>query len=132
MSRDAPGDYQVGYGKPPRHTQFKRGQSGNPRGRPSGSKNFATLLSEVLNEPVVVTEKGGRKTMTKQHAIVTQLVNQSLKGNLPATKLLIERQQEVEGRSEPETAESLFGSADKKVIEQLRTRLSSKKRASND
>jgi hypothetical protein len=132
MPRDRQGDYEVGYGKPPRHTQFKRGQSGNPRGRPSGSKNFATLLSEVLNEPVVVTEKGGRRRMTKQQAIVTQLVNQSLKGNLPATKLLIERQQHVEGRTEAGTAESLFGSADKKVIEQLRVRLNSKKRESDD
>jgi hypothetical protein len=132
MPRDRQGDYEVGYGKPPRHTQFKRGQSGNPHGRPSGSKNFATLLSEVLNEPVVVTEKGGRRRMTKQQAIVTQLVNQSLKGNLPATKLLIERQQDVEGRTEAETAESLFGSADKKVIEQLRVRLNSKKRESDD
>jgi len=38
-------DYEVGYGQPPHHTRFKKGQSGNPRGRPCGSNNLKTLLS---------------------------------------------------------------------------------------
>jgi hypothetical protein len=48
MPPDSEGDYEVGYGKPPRETRFAKGQSGNPRGRPSGAKNFATLLREAL------------------------------------------------------------------------------------
>ncbi len=48
-------DYEVGYGKPPRHTRFKKGEpSANPRGRPA--KNLMALLVEGLNKPVVVTE----------------------------------------------------------------------------
>jgi hypothetical protein len=46
-------DYQVGYGKPPKDTRFKKGQSGNPRGRAPGAKNLKTLLIDTLNEPVV-------------------------------------------------------------------------------
>ena len=58
MSDDDKTDYKVGYKKPPLHTRFRKGQSGNPRGRPRGSKNLSTLLTDALNEPVVVTEDG--------------------------------------------------------------------------
>jgi hypothetical protein len=47
MPPEKTGDYEVGYGRPPRHTRFAKGQSGNPRGRPCGAKNFTTLLEEA-------------------------------------------------------------------------------------
>src|SRR6516225_5544533 len=81
-------DYDIGYGKPPRHSRFQKGQSGNPRGRPSGSKNLSTLLSEALNEPVIVTENGKRRKISKRQAVITQLVNQSAKGDWRAAKIL--------------------------------------------
>ena len=79
-------DYEVGYGKPPRHTRFKPGQSGNPRGRPSGSKNLRTLLSDALNESVVIADNGGRRRVSKREAIVTQLVNRSATADWRAVK----------------------------------------------
>jgi Family of unknown function (DUF5681) len=125
-------DYQVGYGKPPKDTRFKKGQSGNPRGRVPGAKNLKTLLIDTLNEPVVVTENGGRQTISKRQAIVKQLVNQSAKGDWRAVKLLLDMLHETEGGSEPETAGSSFSEADQKVIEQLKARLNGKKRGSDD
>ena len=66
-------DYEVGRGKPPVHSRFKRGQSGNPRGpRP---KNLPALLVDALNEKVVVTIDGERREITKREAVVTQMVN---------------------------------------------------------
>ena len=89
-------DYEVGYGKPPRHTRFKKGQSGNPRGRPRGAKNLTTLLSEALNEPVIVTENGGRRKITKREAIITQLVNRSATADLRAIKILLDMLRDIE------------------------------------
>jgi hypothetical protein len=73
MPPDDERDYEVGYGKPPRHTRFELGRSGNPRGRPGGSKNMSTLLSEALKEPVIVVENGRRRKIAKRQAIITQL-----------------------------------------------------------
>jgi len=116
------GDYEVGYGKSPRHTRFKKGQSGNPRGRPSGSKNLSTLLTEALNEVVIVAENGGRRKITKRQAIITQLVNQSAKADWRATKILLDILQVIEARTEPMTAETSLDAADEGVMEQLRAR----------
>ncbi len=63
-------DYSVGYGKPPEHTRFKKGHSGNGQGRPRGVKNLATLLGAALDEKVIVTENGRRRKITKREAII--------------------------------------------------------------
>ena len=125
MPREQRGDYEVGYGKPPRHTRFAKGQSGNPRGRPRGAKNFNTLLEEALNEAVTVTENGGRRKVSKRQAIVTQLVNRSATADFRAIKILLDKLRDIERQTEPaspETAE--FGEADQKVLEQIRSRFS--------
>src|SRR5712671_357999 len=123
MPYDDEGDHEVGYGKPPRHSQFVKGQSGNPRGRPPGAKNLKTLLSEALNEPVIVTENGGQRKISKREAIVTQLVNRSATADLRAIKILLDILRDIEGQTEPSSTEaSAFTAADEKVIEQLRAR----------
>jgi Family of unknown function (DUF5681) len=92
-------DYRVGYGKPPRHTRFSKGQCGNPRGRPSGSKNLRTLLAEALSQTVTVVENGGRKKVTKRAAMIAQLVNKSAKADLRAIKILLDLDREIETRA---------------------------------
>ena len=132
MPRDGESDYRVGYGKPPLETRFKQGQSGNPRGRPRGAKNLATLLEEALNELVVVNENAGRRRISKRKAALKQLVNEAAKGNWRALKLLVDILQDIERRSEPQTEQSSFGAADEKVLAQLETRLRSEKRDGDD
>jgi hypothetical protein len=120
----SPGDYEVGYGKPPRHTRFQKGRSGNPRGRPRGSKNLAGLLVAALNKPVVVVENGKRRTMTKRDLVLAQLVNQSAKADLRATKILIGILQDVERRAAPVAETSAFSTAaDREIVERLIARI---------
>ena len=118
-------DYEVGYGKPPRHTRFKKGQSGNPQGRPKGSKNLPTLLTEALNEPVVVAENGRRRKITMRQAIIKQLVKRSATADLRAMKILLDMVRDLERQTEPASSETAeFSEADEKVLEQLRSRFS--------
>ena len=125
MPRDKDGDYEVGYGKPPRHTRFAKGQSGNPRGRPPGAKSFTTLLDEALNERVLVAENGGRRKVSKRQAIVTQLVNRAATANLPALKILLDVVRDSERQIEPASPESAaFTEAEERVIEQIKARFS--------
>jgi hypothetical protein len=125
MPRDNEGDYEVGYGRPPRHTRFVKGQSGNPRGRPPGAKNLSSLLSEALNETVIVTENGGRRRVTKRQAIITQLVNRSATADFRAIKILLDIVRDIERQTEPSAPEtSDFSEADEKVLEQIKARFS--------
>ncbi len=90
MSLDGETSYEVGYGRPPCHTRFKTGQSGNPAGRPRGSKNFRTLLDAALDEKVPVVENGRRRQISKREAVAQQLVNKSAGADLRAIKILFD------------------------------------------
>ena len=130
--RDDP-PYEIGYGQPPSHSRFVKGQSGNPRGRPPGAKNLKTLLDQALNQPVIVTENGRRRKITKRQAIIAQLVNQSAKADWRAIKMLLDILREIEGQTEPASQETAaFTANDEKVIEQLKARLFGKGSGSDD
>jgi len=95
--------YEVGYGKPPRHTQFQKGCSGNPKGRPKGSMNLPMLIRKALDEKVLV---GGsrKKKMTKLEVGLTIFANSVAKGDFKALKLAVpwrERAQEQEVFNNP-------------------------------
>jgi len=82
-------DYQVGYGKPPKHSQFKPGQSGNPTGRPRDSRNVKSVLIEVAQEEMVITENGESKVVSKQEALIRSLYAQALSGDKQAIRILL-------------------------------------------
>ena len=114
-------DYEVGRGKPPVHTRFKKGQSGNPRGpRP---KNLPALLVDALNEKVVVTIDGERQEITKREAIVTQLVNRSAKADFKAIQILLGLLRDIEGDTDSPAADQTFTEADQRIIQRMRARL---------
>ena len=78
----------IGYGKPPIKNQFKPGESGNKKGRPKGTKNTLTILNEILNSNVTVTDNDKKMRMSRRSVILTQTVSKAMKGDLKAVDIL--------------------------------------------
>jgi hypothetical protein len=81
----------VGYGKPPRATQFKPGQSGNPKGRPKGRKSETTMLNELLFQKIRIREGGRERRITLFEGMLRRFAEDSLKGNIKAAAFLFNR-----------------------------------------
>ena len=94
-------DYEVGSCRPPRHTRFQPGRSGNPRGRPKGSVNLSTALMRELAQPVEVTKNGRRKRMTKAEVAATQMVDAAARGDQKAIIWLVQHQAAHEAAINP-------------------------------
>jgi replication-associated recombination protein RarA len=108
---------KIGYCNPPQRTQFKKGHSGNPKGRPKGKRNLATVLEKTLHEKVIINENGRRKTITKLEAAVKQLVNKAASGDLRALQQLAALARSAEERSpEASTPTSVMAEVDQKVL----------------
>jgi hypothetical protein len=90
MPKPKKGDYEVGYGRPPRHSQFRKGKSGNPKGRRRGATSLLDLLRKALEEKVTIKEGGSTRKIPKRVAIAKQLVNKAVSGDNKFVKLILE------------------------------------------
>jgi hypothetical protein len=81
--------YEIGWGKPPKHTRFKKGRSANPKGRPSGTRNLKTDFTNELGSRIRVREGDRETSISKQEAFVKLLVARALKGDARASSLLV-------------------------------------------
>ncbi len=79
-------DYEVGYGKPPKTSQFQPGHSGNPRGRQKGVLTLAAAINAAISERVVIKENGRSRAVSKLEVMVKQIVNKAAGGSLDAFK----------------------------------------------
>jgi hypothetical protein len=84
MGRD-----KVGYGRPPKATQFKPGKSGNPKGRPKGSLNLVTDLAAELTEQITVREDGRTRRLSKQRALIKSLLAKGIQGDVRAAAAIL-------------------------------------------
>jgi hypothetical protein len=98
------GDYEIVYGKPPRETRFKQGQSGNVGGRPRGSKNLATVMLKELSERLTISENGRQRKITKREAIIKQIINKAVAGNPRLIQILFNQIPILEARFEESRA----------------------------
>jgi hypothetical protein len=90
-ARSAPDDNDVGYGKPPRAHQFKPGQSGNPKGKPKGAKSEATILQDLLQHKIGLSEHGKTRRITLHEAILRRIAEDCLKGDTKSAAFLLNR-----------------------------------------
>ena len=123
MSRGK-GDYPVGYARPPQEHRFKKGESGNPRGRPKGTNNFRFDVMATLKAPVPIMENGKPRTVSTQLAVLMRLREKALKGDAKA----LDRYLQLAGsynNAEPEQSVSApLPDADTAIIERALARLS--------
>ena len=82
--KDPSGDYEVGYGKPPKSGQIKKGERRNPKGRPKAKNSGSTDISEVLNAPVKVTTRGKAQEMGPFEAGFRKIAKRAVEGHLPS------------------------------------------------
>lgn len=85
--------YAVGYGKPPKNTQFKSGQSGNPKGRPRKNTTFKEDVEAVMRSKITVTEDGKALKITKSRAIAVQHIHKAMQGHLGSAKFVVQSTQ---------------------------------------
>lgn len=109
-------DYDVGRGKPPRSTRFKKGQSGNPSGRPKAVTDPFSAFERAAGEKVLVTDNGQRTTKAKIEIAFVQLLNAAAKGDKAATAQLLGWVRLGAQRKAPEAADTPLDEDDKRVI----------------
>jgi hypothetical protein len=130
---EKPKTTEVGYCTPPERTRFKKGQSGNPRGRPKGTLNMATVLERTLREKVVLNENGRRKTVTKLEAAIKQLTNKAASGELKALQLLAALVRSAEERGiKAAVPNSDLDEIDEKVVLGILNRLEATKKGDQE
>ena len=130
---DSESGQTVGYRNPPRNTRFKKGVSGNPKGRPKRSLNVATVFTKTLLEKVVINEHGQRKTVTKLEAALKQLVNQAASGNLRAVRQSVELARDAEAKRKATSGQNPeFGEFDREVMDDILKRFQPQEKNKQD
>ena len=88
-------DYEVGYGRPPKATQFKKGTSGNKKGRPKETKDIVTIFYEEMHRMIPISQSGKRRTITIARAAIKQLTNKAATGDPKAIQTIINISKEL-------------------------------------
>jgi Family of unknown function (DUF5681) len=81
---------RVGYRRPPKHSRFQPGQSGNPRGRPPGVKSLSDIVRKIVGQKVTITESGRARRVPRLEAILLRAAGEASRGDARALRLLLQ------------------------------------------
>lgn len=120
MSDEA--EYEVGYKKPPKRSQFKPGESGNRKGRPKRETNVGSAIVRELAVKISVRENNVTKKLTKAQAMAKNVVQKAMSGDMKAVSQLVKlmpKQFEVPASAEQGASAAEISSAEKEVLERF-------------
>lgn len=116
---DGSEDDKVGYGKPPKHTRWKKGQSGNPKGRKKGSRGLKKDLDEALKATLTINVGGKKRKGTTQALAMYALAAKSATGDLRAIEALIKLVLDIFGPEDRGTGTARLSMQDQQLIERV-------------
>lgn len=127
-------DYDIGFGKPPKKSQFKKGSSGNPKGRPKGSKSLKTVIRKELAGKVKLLQNGKPKRVTKMEALVMRLVKDALEGKPKAQTEILKLAQAYLPDETQATSQQPVSAEDQSLVDAFVKRMMAKnaKEAGNE
>ena len=120
------GDYDIGYGKPPKEHRFPKGTSGNPRGRPKKRKTVGERLEDILQKKISVQKGGKIQQVPVLDAILQGIALKALKGDLRAAEAILRLRDRYRDDPASDISHDDLSEADQKLIENYARRLQSK------
>ena len=116
--------YEVGYGKPPKHAQWPKGKSGNPKGRPKGSRGLRTDLDRELETKLTITVKGEEITGRAQQLMLHMLARRAAHGDIRASRILLDLVLQVFGAGDRGGKRDELSAQDQAIFENLMAAIS--------
>lgn len=112
-------DYEVGYGKPPVHSRFRPGRSGNPGGRPRGARGLGADLIAELAERVTISQDGKAKRLSKRRVILKALTAKAAKGDVRAADKLLSMIIQMQGFEDQRDTRTRLSDSDRQILDLL-------------
>ena len=109
-------DDDVGYGKPPKHSRFKPGELGNPKGRTKGARGLRAEFRRELDEKIEINVHGKPRKLSKRQLVMKSLVAKAAQGEIRAANLVLQFIIQFEGLDDRRSSRTGLSAADERIL----------------